>query len=981
MQKFKLKRVSIAVCIALMPLSVFAAGLGKLNVSSGLGEPFRADIELMAVTADELSSLTAAIANDEAYTTQGIERPAMHNNIQIELSKNNSGNPILKLKTNQPVNDPFLDVLIQLDWASGRLLREYTVLLDPPGYTGQVDKSNISQSIQAPSAKLLSSSANQPTANESANSQMMRPASDDVAVANNNTQLGKKNKVKQPPQPELAPAEANATEGDYTTKRGDTLSTVAKQMQVEGVSLDQMLVGLYEANPKAFSGGNMNRLKAGQIIRAPSAQSLNALGQAQAHSEVKLQSENWNAYRNKLAGMVKSSTAKSEDANKEASGGKLTTAAEDKAAQTKNGSKDVVKLSSGDKGGAEGTSAGKAAQAKVAMQEDAIAKAKALKEDQDKATETAKIQKNKDDLLALKNKQLADLQNKAKESAQPTVVIAEPAKIEPAKSDAPSIKLESPATSGLAPAKPEKVIASVDEPKPVINKNKPAPVVVPAPEPVGFLDGILGGVDTVMLGLGGGAFALLGGGWLLLRNKRKSNLANFEQGILTSGGLKANTVFGNTSGGKVDTGDTSFLTDFSQSTGGSMIDTNDVDPIAEAEVYMAYGREAQAEEILKDAIVKEPKRYELHLKLLEIYAARKDTTAYETIASELYTTLGAGDPTWEKVATMGATIEPENPLYKLDKASATHLVEPAQQLNATDFPGIGNVDSQEADFSLGREAPHAEDANAAVNESFFMDTSTDKPSGFDFDLGSLEDESTVAAGVADTHFVDFGQADAVELSHNKLKAVLDDTIIITAFSPMLNTDVGMGFNADDFAGRATIADVTGNRFNETLPNLTLPEVAAKPVKVDSALANINFDSPDLGTSSVAKNSFSATTAKAKEISFDFEHPSAHEGFSDIATLDIGHVGHVGTSDAKTLDLSGISLDLNDAVTVSPLKSAILDVAPIVHGSAEIETKLELVSAYLEMEDKEGAKELLEEVLKEGGVAQVVKARALLASIA
>src|SRR5690606_18662955 len=172
------------------------------------------------------------------------------------------------------------------------------------------------------------------------------------------------------------------------------------------------------------------------------------------------------------------------------------------------------------------------------------------------------------------------------------------------------------------------------KPKPAAKK-KPVAMPEPVPEPSLF-DGLAD--NAMLLGLAGGAVLLLGGGWVFMRNRRKHNLDSFEQGILTAGGLKANTVFGNTSGGTVDTGDTSFLTDFSQSPSG-MIDTHDVDPIAEAEVYMAYGRDSQAEEILNDAISKEPTRYELHLKLLEIFAARNDTSAFEAVAGELYSTL------------------------------------------------------------------------------------------------------------------------------------------------------------------------------------------------------------------------------------------------------------------------------------------------------------------------------------------------------
>lgn len=137
MHKFKLKQISLAICLAAMPFAADAAGLGKLTVVSGLGEPLSAEIELLSTTPEELSSLTAAIAPEEAYNVQGVERTAIHNAIKIEVAKKADGKPILKITTRQPVSDPFLDMLIQVDWSTGRLLREYTVLLDPPGYATQ----------------------------------------------------------------------------------------------------------------------------------------------------------------------------------------------------------------------------------------------------------------------------------------------------------------------------------------------------------------------------------------------------------------------------------------------------------------------------------------------------------------------------------------------------------------------------------------------------------------------------------------------------------------------------------------------------------------------------------------------------------------------------------------------------------------------------------------------------------------------------
>ena len=1001
MHKSKLKRVSIAVCMALMPISLFAAGLGKLNVSSGLGEPLRADIELISITPDELSSLSATIANDEAYATQGIERPSMHNNIQIELAKNASGTPVLKLRTNQPVNDPFIDMLIQVDWASGRLLREYTLLLDPPGYRSQTDKSNLSQPIQAPVTKSSSNINSQPMAVESSNGQTIRPANDSSmteAAATYSTKAKKttkRAKIKSELQPDKMAADNKTEQDAYVTKRGDTLSTVAKQMQVDGVSLDQMLVGLYEANPKAFTGNNMNRLRSGQIIRAPSTEILTALSKQQAHAEVKLQSENWNAYRNKLAGMVAGSTPTSEDTSKESTSGKVTTAAEDKASAVKTGPKDVVKLSSGDvKSTANSSAATKAADAKIAMQEDAIAKEKALKDEQDRASALAKIQQTKD-LLALKSKQMAELQKQAKDNAAassklailepskavPVAVQPEPAKTEMAKVEPTTPAATQPVPPVITPAPATEKTVIIETPKPKVDKPKPVPVLVPAAkqEPASFLDEILSGIDVTMLAIGGGALALLAAGWLFLRNKRKRNLANFEQGILTSGGLKANTVFGNTTGGKVDTGDTSFLTDFSQSSSGSMIDTHDVDPIAEAEVYMAYGREAQAEEILKDAIVKEPKRYELHLKLLEMYAGRQDTAAYETIAGELYTTLGAGDPIWAKVAEMGKTIEPDNPLYQ----GASFVVAPSvsmAKLQADDFSDITEIkpeatDTQPIDFSMSDVNSEFEDISSLSNKSLLTGSEVEEPSGFDFDLGTLSSDSVTN-----------------ELKSDNLDASFIGTASTITNAPVV--DESMDFNLADFgtfseAIEAETQIIDEDKFSHTLSTFAVPDTEPTKVDVEPQVTDINFDLP-----SFELNHANTNNLTAEEIDFNFTAPENDEDFLDETSLDIGAVDKV---DAKLLDFSGLSLDLGEPETSnqssastsneSPIMdlptiqvSSMLEDASSVNDSADVETKLDLVSAYLEMDDKEGAKELIEEVLKEGSIRQIAKAKELLAHI-
>src|SRR5207247_1536421 len=162
--------------------------------------------------------------------------------------------------------------------------------------------------------------------------------------------------------------------------------------------------------------------------------------------------------------------------------------------------------------------------------------------------------------------------------------------------------------------------------------SKPKVAAAPTPPETSIVDDLLG--NPYMLAAGGGVIALAGV-LALLATRRKRATRGFEDSIMTGTDIKTNTVFGNTGGGEVNTGDSHMTTGFSRQGLGN-IDTDEVDPIAEAEVYLAYGRDAQAEEILKEALKKDPNRQEIYLKLLEIHAQHNKPSAFETVAAELY---------------------------------------------------------------------------------------------------------------------------------------------------------------------------------------------------------------------------------------------------------------------------------------------------------------------------------------------------------
>ena len=970
MHNLKLKQITIALCVALMPISSFAAGLGKLNVSSALGEPLKADIELISVTPAELENITAAIASEETYATQGLEKPASHTGIKVEIGKNASGAPVLKLKSNQAINEPFLDMLIQVDWSTGRLLREYTVLLDPPGYVGD-------QASSAPST--VDSPTVAPTANNTSgvpNSVAQAPQAEDKPIAKKGK--SKKNAKKKVEEVEVAAAEVTGTE--YTTERGDTLMKIARDMQPEGVSLEQMLVGLYDANPEAFAGNNMNRLKVGQIIRQPTQEALNAISKGEAQREVKVQAANWNEYRNKLAGMVADAPVAAADTTAQSSSGKIKGAAEDQSAAASSGPKDVVKLSAAD--AASKSNDAKAAQAKIAaLQEEATARENSVQEAQSRAADLEKQISDMQKLLALKNNAMADMQ---KQSAAKPAEPASPVET-PKPADAPK-PVETPAAQAAEPAKPVDAAPVVEAPKPAATATpavkpvvKPAPVLPPPVEEEGFVSSVLSSLDLSTILPVGGLLAALGGGWLFLRNRRKKNLADFEQGIMTSGGLKANTVFGNTSGASVDTGDTSFLTDFSQSGTAGMIDTNDVDPIAEAEVYMAYGRDAQAEEILKDAIVKEPKRYELHLKLLEMYAASQNNSAFEAISGELYTTLGADSPEWAKVAEIGIQLEPNNPLYQV-KAGASAVAKSQtdkavnEKLDISDFSNTPLADESDLDQSSDQLTKvRSADASAAKPVS---DSSMDE---FDLDFGA--DELTPVSA-SESFSASSKQDDGQSI---QFEAPTDSPSVAEATDIKqddLNFDMGdLGLNfdqqAEEFVPVAPVATIATEEEVPTFDISTFGENSLNVDTVSNELDMADVQSPDTINLDVNTAVFPATFAPNESgnsiADLDALSSSYYEDNKDlnIPTIsnDAADFMKADFNEVNTIDISNISLDLND----EPAEAA-------GEEPADVETKLELVAAYIDMDDAEGAKELIAEVVAEGGPTQRKRAEALLAKL-
>jgi pilus assembly protein FimV len=595
-----------------LPVWVQAAGLGKLTVKSALGQPLSAEIELLVADKAELDSLNASLASGQAFKDAQIEFAPVLSTLQFAIEKRSGGRAVLKVSSSKPVNDPFMDMLIELNWASGRLLREYTLLLDPPGVAVPQTVSPVAVSL--PEAKPEPQPAATPAPATASSVAADQPAATAAPAA---------------AAPAAKPSgQAVPVEGYVRVKRGDTLSKIADRVRPASISLEQALVSLYRENPNAFQGNNMNRLKSGGQLKVPSVEQMAQLDYKSAQREINLQAADWQAYRAKLAESVAEQPEQEKEPASKTVVGKVTPKVEDKAQAKADAGQDVLKLSK-----AAPVAAAKPEQsaAEKAAQEKALAEQKAKAEQEDKAAREKALKESADRAAALE-KQIQDMQKLAEMKDKATAA---------------------PAAEGAQ--KPPAAAAP---------KAKKAPPPLEEPQ-ANWYDEFL---ENPIYWIGGLAIVVLGGvlWWMVAggRLRKKQAAEATTDSLITGGELQSSgAAVGIATGGVVNTGDTSFLTDFSQA-GLAEIDTHDVDPIAEADVYMAYGRDAQAEEILKEALSKSPDRHEIRLKLLEIYAARKNVTAFENVAGELYAALGGQTgAVWDKAVEMGRAIDPHNPLY------------------------------------------------------------------------------------------------------------------------------------------------------------------------------------------------------------------------------------------------------------------------------------------------------------------------------
>ncbi|QIL71992.1 hypothetical protein G7048_17500 [Diaphorobacter sp. HDW4B] len=666
--KFSVLAAAAIVSTGLFTADVHALALGQIHVRSALGEPLRADIDLPQVSAAEAESLKASTAAPDVYRAQGLEYTPSVNDIRVQFQRRPDGTGVLRLSSSKAINDPFIDLVIDATWASGHIVRSYTMLLDPPEMRRPAAPQTTAPQITSQDNRFAERSEQAPSA--------IAPA---PAPAPRNLPQAQERRTPAPTQ-RVAPAPVAESAGggdEVRVRTGETAGRIAGAHRPAGVSLDQMLVAMMRANPDAFINGNVNRLRAGTVLQMPTEAQAQAVTAGEAKKIINAQSRDFNEFRRRLATNAPSVEVATPQ---RAAKGSVQSQVDDQKPAT--ASSDKLTLSKG------GVQAAKKDE-KLAQDRQSNQNAERMAELSKNISELNKVGAAAGTPAAAGGaSKPADVPAVATVPA--TVPGTSPAPAPTAPVPAPAASSEAPAaaaTTAAASAAADAASAAVTAASSAVDAASAAAVAAsdaasaptkkkrvvapppPPPEPTFFESltedpMVLGGIGAVLL-------ALLGlGGYKLAQRRKAAALAPSDSSIMDSS-LAPDSFFGASGGQRVDTANSGLSTGSSSlAYSPSQLDAGEVDPVAEADVYLAYGRDLQAEEILREAVRVNPERGSIHVKLAEIYAKRQDRKALEAQARELFTLTQGQGADWARVADLGRVNDPENPFYQQSAARA-----------------------------------------------------------------------------------------------------------------------------------------------------------------------------------------------------------------------------------------------------------------------------------------------------------------------
>ena len=1034
------KRSTRALAVLLgLPSAAFALGLGDIHLLSPLNAPLDAEVELVDVAADELNTVQVQLASRDTFARYGLEMPPYLNSVQLKTVRTPDGREVIKLKSLEPISEPFVTLLVEVNWSRGRLVREYTMLLDPPVYTPG-ESALAAAPVAAPATGTgtregaIARAAETPAPAPAPPAASPPPETPAAAP----TPATPPARATRTPRAARAPAPAIDTSSDqagtsHTVQRGETLSLIASGVAGQGANTPTArtwMMAIYQANPQAFRQ-NMNVLRSGAVLRIPEASAAASISPTEASAEIRRQYAAWRGTTPSAAPTAAEKPGRL----------KLVTPAEN-APAVANVAPPAPSTAANAK---PGTNA-----AQQAAQE----------------SETKR-------LLELKNQELARMQAQSA-AKQPPVAAPAPAPA-PAAAPPPSATAPAPAPAEQPPPAPaEQAPAASTEPAPAPPvEAAPAPVPKSAPanrKPVpsggGFLDSLLSywWVLAALVALG-----LLG--FFASRRLRARRASEFDDSLTRLAAAGADSAdFGSMSargGSFADPApapapppprpvvtraapaappESAFLVEETGSherprlslsgtqpvmaapkhvasdetiSSETAINLDQGDPLAEADFHMAYGLYDQAADLIRIAISREPGRRDLKLKLLEVFFVWGNKEQFLLAARELAQSRAEAAPgEWEKILIMGKQLAPEDPLFSgggavAGAASGGVDLDLEGGQSRVDFDLLGDGPPAEGPGSLDLDiSTAAGDLEAtAESQSGITDRNALLENSFLGATGSTRQMTErVRQGGGDTASMDGPTVEQPQLAgadnptiRQKLESAMrqggtEHTAELAIDD--LGLEVG-GVDTVDQPGIASAAastpdgptlvaglDDQSRRIMEDAQRRAAKEDTGTTTgawqfdqnELEAALTQTtNLAGPDGSTSATAR----LRALSGQGLDLDVGDATGTHVAPGNVDLDVGVATGTHETNGGTLDLDVGTATVPDAAfaatqRLSSEDLALPDLEPVT--MSEVGTKLDLARAYMDMGDPDGARNILEEVLTEGSAAQKQEAQRLIESL-
>lgn len=981
---FRKLGIGFAALTMLAPGLASALGVGDYQLKSYLNQPFEMEVELIDARDLAPEEVLVALASQQEFDAVGLERSYFLTDLEFEVTLDGQGGGTLRVYSTQPVREPYLSFLVEFLWPTGRLMREYTVLLDPPSYAESL-RGEAAETSAPPKAVAAEAPA---------------PASAPVAQES----TAPESRIVASSQTDRAAIEV-VDRQEYVVQTDDTMWRIAlNNRPAQSISVQQMLLAIQSLNEDAFIDGNVNLVREGTVLRLPTENEVRRISTREALGEIAEQNREWRA-RLEARGIRLPTRPQMDATGRTAAadtGGDVApqTGEVTLVAPTDSG-RDGAASGTGIDGGAGGDS--RALENELAIRDERVDQLRRQNEElSSRLNDLSQQVQTSEQLLKLRNDQIAKLQDELRKlqeaqgvaPTEPVVVEpVTPTDIEPTAAEgaetpaeeaqpaddagtemAATDAAEESAGEAVAPgaetemsaAEGEQATTGTQVAEPVSEPAPPQPVVPPVPvEQPSFLE------ENLMLVIAAGAAVVVlvfGGLFMAARRRRAAAESTVQDEDLAAYSDDEEDFFASDMGAEDDDLGDAFAevpSDGQSSAAGQ-------DPLEEVDVYTAYGRHAEAVTFLKNEISKAPERADLKVRLLEVLAEMHDVATFEREAQAF-----AGQPDVERRLP---DLRAQLGIGAAGAAAAETTSEPS--LDDLEFDLASDFDSKPSKPAAGDDdATLVLDRDDGLNFSADLsdDTAAGQSTEDDMSL-DFSGEDTLTLDGADEEFSLDLDEDAAPAVDSARQQELDEALSV---EPALSLSDSSGPQEEDIDFGEIALEDASEEFSEVAETPSTEEL-------DLSLDDIDFGGEEAPASAPADEELELSLESDDELSLEGDDELSLSLEDEAGDLSLELERPDATPDATVqrsaiddLDLGGAAAtDVRPAVEAQPQGLSLDEEEDFefLGDADENATKLDLAKAYIDMGDAEGARDILGEVIAEGNSAQQAEAKELLAQV-